>query len=130
MSDGALPPTARRILVAVGMGPETGAIRAALELARCTHASLAFVHVLDLSRVTRAALSGDLEAVKVLRAEAEARLRAIGPSHGHRRPFEVFVSVGAVAPEIVRVATSWDADLLVVSTGARPSRDGRSAAAV
>lgn len=118
-SDGVPSTPARRILVAVGDGPQPATTRTAFDLARSTHGRVALVHVLELPRIAAASMDGDLAGVQRLRSEEEARLRAMGPAAGYPDEVDVFIRVGDVVSELVRVATTWKADLLVVSTSPR-----------
>jgi nucleotide-binding universal stress UspA family protein len=111
----------QQILVAVDEDPVSAhAARIGLDLAKCLGAKLALVYVIDPSSAALPDTGIPPSELVSLRKQDAKRLLA-----GFRQnaassdtPLE-FVQVGTPATEIVRTATEWPADLVVIGSHGR-----------
>jgi universal stress protein A len=111
----------QRILVAVDAEPVAAhAADVGRELAHALGATLAFIYVVDPSTV--AAPDGGIPASELIAlAETDGKrvLAGFRPvMAGQSIPLE-FVQVGTPASEIVKTATQWSADLIVIGSHGR-----------
>ena len=111
----------QRVLVAVDEAPVAAhAAEVGIELASALGAALAFVHVVDPAGAAPPD-SGIPAAELIAQAERDGKrlVAALRPRvPAGPTPLE-FVSVGAAATEIVKAATGWNADLVVVGSHGR-----------
>ena len=113
--------TFRRILIAVDSGEfAMAAAHRGLEMARELKAQAALLFVVERSKAMGNVDAGITpnEALIVLKKEAEMTLDQLALMYGGERILK-FMPEGDPAVDIVRMAETWEADLLVIGTHAR-----------
>ena len=111
----------KRVIVAVDGGEfALTAARRGLELASQLGAQAALIFVVDLARAMGSPDAGitSQEALIILKKEAEQTLDQIGALYGGPELVK-FMPEGDPREDIVRMAESWGADLVVIGTHAR-----------
>lgn len=111
----------KRVIVAVDGGEfALTAARRGLELANQLNAQAAVIFVVDLARAVGSSDAGITreEALIVLKKEAEQTLDQIAALYGGPEVMK-FMPEGDPKEDIIRMAESWGADLLVIGTHAR-----------
>ncbi|MBK5255867.1 MAG: universal stress protein [Vicinamibacteria bacterium] len=113
--------TFTKILIAVDSGEYAmAAAQTGLQLAHQMNAQTALVFVVDKSKAMGSVDAGITphEALIILKKEAEQTLDQLARMYGDKEILK-FMPEGNPAEDIIRMAETWGADLLVVGTHAR-----------